>query len=69
MFFAFSHFNNFFHTHGHIPPIFYFLDLMLSELSHSQSPQHPKTYFQSFETKLETHFILLQSQGNLFHIS
>ena len=69
MFFAFSHFNLFFGTHGHIPAIFNFLDLMLSALSHSQSPQHSKTYLQSLETKPETHFILWQSQGNLFHFS
>ena len=46
MFFAFSHFNNLFGTHDYIPAIFNFLDLMLSALSHSQSPQHPKTYLQ-----------------------
>jgi hypothetical protein len=58
MLFAFSHINNFFDTHGHIPAIFNFLDRMLSALSHSQSPQHFKTYLQSLETKPETHFIL-----------
>ena len=69
MFLAFSHFNNFFVTHGHIPAIFNFLDLILSELSNSQSPQHSKTHLQSLETNLETHFILWQSEGNLFHFS
>ena len=69
MFFAFSHFNNFFVTHGHIPAIFNLLYLMLSALSHSQSPQHSKTYLQSLETKPETHFILWQSRGNLCHFS
>ena len=44
MFLAYSHFDNFFVTHGHIPSIFNLLDLTLSELSHSQSPQHSKTY-------------------------
>ena len=68
-FFAFSHFNNFFGTHGHIPAIFNFLDLKLSALSRSQSPQHSKIYLQSLETKPETHFILWQSRGNLFHFS
>ena len=68
-FFAFSNFNTFFGTRGHIPAIFNLLDLMLSALSHSQSPQHSKTYLQSLETKLETHFILWQSRGNLFHFS
>ena len=69
MFFAFSYFNNFFGTQGHIPAIFNLLDLMLSALSHSQSPQHSKTYLQSLENKPETHFILWQSRGNLFHFS
>ena len=32
-FFAFSHFNKFFGTHGHIPAIFNFLDLIFSALS------------------------------------
>ena len=61
MFFAFSHFNNFFVTHGHIPAIFNFLDLILSELSHNQSPQHSKTYLQSLKAKTETHLMLWQS--------
>ena len=69
MFFACSHFNNFFGTHGHIPALFNFFNLMLSALSHSQSPQHSKTYLQRLETKSETHFILWQSWGNLFHFS
>ena len=68
MFFAFPHFKNFFGTHGHIPAIFNFWDRMISALSHSQSPQHFKTYLQSLETKPETHFILCQSQGNLFSL-
>ena len=61
MFLAYFHFNNFFVTHGHIPAIFNLLDLTLSELSHSQSPQHSKTYLQNLETKPETRFILWQS--------
>ena len=52
-----GNFNNFFGTNGHIPAIF-FLDLTLSALSHSQSPQHSKTNLQSLDTKPETHFIL-----------
>ena len=67
--FAFLHFNNFFVTHGHISAMLTFLDLILSELSHSKSPQHSKTYLQKLETKTETHFILQQRQGNLFHFS
>ncbi len=54
---------------SHIPAIFIFLDLMLSAPSHSQIPQHSKTYLQSLETKPENHFLLWQSQGNLFHFS
>ena len=69
VFIAFPHFNNFFGTHGHIPAIFLFLDLMLAVPSHSQSPQHSKTYLQSLETKPETYFIFWQSQQNLFHFS
>ena len=69
MFVASFHFNNFFVTHGHIPATFNLLHLMLSTLSHSQSPQHSKTYLQSLETKPETHFILWQSVGNLFHFT
>ena len=42
---AFSHFNNFFGTHSHLPAIFNFLDLLLSALSHSQSPCIPKHAF------------------------
>ena len=61
-FFAFSHFNNFFGTHGHIPAILNFWDRMLSALSHSQSPQHFKTYLQSLETKPETHFFMPKSR-------
>ena len=61
VFFAFSHFNNFFVTHSHIPAILNFLDLILLELSHSQSPQHSKTYLKILETKTETHIILWQS--------
>ena len=53
MFFAFSLFNNFFGTNGHIPAIFNFVDLMLLVLLHSQNPQHSKTYLQSLETKPE----------------
>ena len=68
MFLAFSHFNNFFGTHGHIPAIFNFFDLLLSALSHSQSPQHSKKYLQSLETKPWTHFVLWQSQGNFFSL-
>ena len=67
MFFAYSHFNYFFGTHGHIQAIFIFLDLMLSALSYSQSPKHSKTYLQSLETKPETQYMLWQSQENLFH--
>ena len=66
MFFAFSHFNNFFGTHGHIPAILNYLDLLLSALSHSQSLQHSKSYLQSLETKPETHFILWQILFFLF---
>ena len=69
MFLAFSHFNNFLGIHGHIPAIFNFLELTLSALSHSQSPQNSKTDTQSLETKPETNFILWQSQGNLLHFS
>ena len=69
MFLAFSHFNKFYVTHGNIQATLIFLDLMLSALSHRQSPQHSKTYLQSLETKQETHFILWQSLGNLFHFS
>ena len=50
-FFVFSHFNNFFVTHGHIPAIFNVLDLILSELSHNLSPQHSQTYIQSLKPK------------------
>ena len=39
-FFAFFHFNNFFVTPSHIEGKFIFWDLIISELSHSQSPQH-----------------------------
>ena len=67
-FFPFSHFNNFFGTRGKIQAIFNFLEQVLSLLSHSQSPQHSKTYLQCLETKLETHFILWQSWGNLFSL-
>ena len=61
MFFAFSHFINFFVTHGHIPAIFNFWDLILTELSHNQSPQHSKIYLQSLKAKTETHLKLWQS--------
>ena len=61
MLFAFFHFKNFCVTPGHIQATFNFLDLILSELSHGQSPQHSKTYLQSLETKPETHFMLWQS--------
>ena len=44
----------------------YFLDLILSELYHSQSPQHSKTYLQCWETKPETHFMLCQSKETYF---
>ena len=53
---AHSQFNNFFVTHRDIPANFNLLDLSLSELSHSQGPQHVKTYLQSLKTKPETHF-------------
>ena len=66
MFFVLSHFNNFFGTHGHIPAIFNFWDLMVSALLHSRSPQHSKKYLQSLEIKPDSLFILWQSQGNLF---
>ena len=69
MLFAFSRFNNFFVTDGHMPAKINFLDLMLSALSHSQSTQHSKTFLQSLETKPETHVILWQSLVNLFHFS
>ena len=49
MFFAFSHFKYFFVTHGHIPAIFNFLDLILSQLSHSHIHIHihiPKHIFE-----------------------
>ena len=69
VFFAFSHFNNFFGTHGPIQAIFIFFDRILSALSHMQSPQHSKTYLQHLETKPETYFIIWQNQGNLFHFS
>jgi hypothetical protein len=39
---------------------------MLSALSHSQSPQHFKTYLQSFETKPETHFIYAKVEETFF---
>ena len=65
VFFAFSHLKYFFVTHGHIPALFNYLDLILSDLSHSQSPLHSKTYLQILETKTETHFTLWQSWGNL----
>ena len=61
LFFFHPHFNNFLVTHGHTPAIFNFLDLILSELSHSPSPWHSKTYLQSMETKTGTNFILWQS--------
>ena len=48
-FLAFSHFKYFIVTHGHIPAIFNFVDLILSELSLSQSPQHSKIYLQSWK--------------------
>ena len=51
MFFALSHFDNFFVTHGHIPAIFNFLDLILSELSHSQSPSILKHIFKVWKPK------------------
>ena len=56
--FAFYHFNNFFGTDGHIPAIFNFLDLILSSLSHSQSPQNSKTYLESLETKICKFWVL-----------
>ena len=59
-FFAFFHFNNFFVTPGHIPAIFDLWDPILSELSHSQSPQHFRTYLQYLETNMETRFIVSQ---------
>ena len=40
MFLAYSHFNNFGVTHGHITAIINLLDIMLSALSHSQSVVH-----------------------------
>ena len=43
-------------THGHITAIINFLGLILSELSHSQSPQNSKTYLQSLKTKPETRY-------------
>ena len=65
-FFAFSHFNNFFGTLGHITAIFNFLDLMLSTLSHSPSPQHSKTCLQSLETKPETHLYYGKDKETFF---
>ena len=68
-FLAFSHFNYFFVIHGYILAISYFLDLILSELSHNQSPQHYKAYLQSLKAKTETHLILWQILWKLFHFS
>ena len=53
---------------GHIPAIFNFLDLMLSALSHSQSPHHSKTYLQSLETnrKLILYCEALQDMGPIW---
>ena len=51
MYFSFPHFNNFFVTHGHIPAIFMFLDMMLTELSHSQSPNILKHIFKVWKPK------------------
>ena len=56
--FAYSNTNNFLLLTVTYQP--YFLDLILSELSHSQSPQHSRTYLQSLETKPEAHLILWQ---------
>ena len=69
IFFAFFHFNSVFVTPGHIQAIFNFWDPITPELSHSQSPQHSRTYLQNLETNMETHFILWQSSGNLIHFS
>ena len=54
----FFHFNTFVVTYGDKPATFDFLDLILSELSHSQSRQNSKIHLQCLETKLETHFII-----------
>ena len=43
--FAIFHFNNLFVTPGHIPALLNFLDPILSELSHSQSPSIPEHIF------------------------
>ena len=69
MLFAFFHFKNFFVTPGHIQAIFNFWDPILPELSHSQSPQHSRTYLQNLETNTETNFKVWQSSGNLIHFS
>ena len=66
MLFAFSHLNNFFGTHGRIPSVSNFLDLMLSVLSHSESPQHSKIYLQSSETKPETHLYYSKVKDTFF---
>ena len=44
VFFAFSHFNNFFVTYGHVPAIFNFLDMILSELSQPKPPGFSNIY-------------------------
>ena len=68
-FLVFSTSITFFVAPGHIPAIFDLWDPILSELSHSQNPQHFRTYLQYLETNTETRFIVWQSYGNLFHFS
>ena len=46
-----------------------FWDPIVLELSHSQNPHHSKTYVQHLATNTETHLIVWQSWGNLFHFS
>ena len=66
--YVFLHFNNYFGTHGHIPAIFNFLDLILSALSHNQRPQNFKTYLQSFETNMESFFYITAKSRKSFSL-
>ena len=65
MFFTFSHFHYFFVTHGHKPAIFNFFNRNLSDLWHSLSPQHSKTYLQGLETKPKTYLYIIIYYGKV----
>ena len=59
--------NDFFNSPWHTPKVSNFIGLILSELSHSQSPHHSRTFHQNYETKQETYFLLCQSLWNQTH--